>query len=480
MEWKMRFFSFLVCFSFILCFTRTACVCATPDKLFLASRGQEFYIIYHWLRQTCPNWDKSEDEALGALALQDEQPITAFQRLEASVFPQSQLLQEAGFTNFVTGQNVYEVIRFCDMCMTDVLPENLEHLTVDHRIWVPFRVTEIVNAETELIITERAYAGKLWDLTEHLKALQSFADAASMEIAALEWQQRMRELEALTAFHLRQSILMEEMLEKHFVNFAFALTSSDIFQLYNQHLTSRFDVQVITPKTPFTKHLFGMVSPFLHGMTLTSYSLLPMQRLCKYPLLLKSIKKEESSIASERIENMLGRLNEHRAVADLHANVLDWKGLQPQQFGPLLFRVDDVCIQISTQKNWSKRIMHLHKNVLLFYKKKSLPQIIDTTTSVTPRASAPNVDDGLVNSALLNVMTSASHYALVGRLSLYSIVSLTFVTDNTLEIKSRSLDDPRLPLSQLFLRMQTESCAAKLFDLIQFHRQHRIQDSNVQ
>ncbi|ORX75204.1 hypothetical protein BCR32DRAFT_272045 [Anaeromyces robustus] len=120
-----------------------------------------------------------------------------------------------------------------------------------------------------------------------------------------------------------------------------------------------------------------------------SYLIRPVQRICKYPLLLERLykhdKKENHPYAEELLEGLeaikrvVNRTNETKRkvenknkVEELNLSVEDWKGLQTNQFGELLLTEQfDVSTMNSSEKTLD---FYLFERILLSFKEGGKPR----------------------------------------------------------------------------------------------------------
>jgi len=124
-------------------------------------------------------------------------------------------------------------------------------------------------------------------------------------------------------------------------------------------------------------------TPVSQNNQIPSYLIRPVQRLCKYPLLLERLykhdKKEDHPYAEElkegleAIKRVVNRTNEtkrrdenSKKVIDLNLSVENWKGLQIDQFGELLLTEQ---FDVSTSDGAEKILdFYLFERILLSFK----------------------------------------------------------------------------------------------------------------
>jgi len=120
-----------------------------------------------------------------------------------------------------------------------------------------------------------------------------------------------------------------------------------------------------------------------------SYLIRPVQRICKYPLLLERLykhdKKENHPYAEELLEGLeaikrvVNKTNENKRieenklkVVELNLSVEDWKGLQTDQFGRLLLTEQ---FDVSTMNGSEKTLdFYLFERILLSFKEGGKPK----------------------------------------------------------------------------------------------------------
>lgn len=457
----------------LFCFAKL--VYAIEKDFFLHSRAYEFFIVYHYLREACPQWSRGEADAVAHLT----DTVTAYQRLKLNLLieprrvlldeitrtglnlallqPQTQKYQEYQLTDF---------IETCDLIMEFCASYELN--TIDPKIARPFQILSITDAMTELVMTERAYAARLWCFEQHLASLTEFHP----ELHGL-LHLRIEELNALKTFHTEQSILMEERMYHCLDDFVRLLTQTDglVFQMYDRFLQSRLDVLVATNKGP---HALYLASPFIRD-ALPELAIAPMQRLCKYPLLTATIAKQLShDTLSPLLHGMIDTINNRRAASDVHANVVHWKNIDPTLVGTIIKRYTaDVCVNTDHQAtSWRPRIIHVYEHAIIFYKKKeeyviashALPAS-SMTSEHSIKTITPQADDLILQQT----------YKIIGQLTFSSIVSTTMTN---LHLSVTWIDTTRQHFV-VHIRLHPVSVLVELSDLIRSRSQYNTQERNV-
>lgn len=452
---------------------RLSSVCAVQKDTFLTSRSYGLYIVYHYMRQLCPRWSRLEHEALSSSSA----TYTAFERLKFNLFsvPNEILIHDLNqaitdpAVAFTPSTDLTFFIEQCDDLIAYFVREHEHHVFhpshLDDRILRPYQILGITNAMSELVLTERAYAAKLWCLQQHIHCLSTLHSDLFHLL-----HNRVNDLRQIIDFHIEQSILLEERGEEHMTAFVSGLTTSTVFLSYDRLLQSRLDVVVSSHDGPASLYL---ASPFLHD-DFADYIIAPMQRLCKYPLLTTGITHDDRENNTAQLNTMIRRLNDRRAVADVHANVVTWPpDLHPRSFGGIIKRYSaelSIAETITRHTVWRNCLIHVHENVLIFYKKMDTYRPSTVATPATSMTSEHSIRTVVCRETL----ELHSSYKIIGQLSYLNIVTVTHQTQGRLLTLMW-----RGHIDQVYIRMDGVMLE-ELFDLIQSRLPRKIPVHNAQ
>lgn len=179
---------------------------------------------------------------------------------------------------------------------------------------------------------------------------------------------------------------------------------------------------------------------------LQSFLLKPVQRLCKYPLLLKSLLKNtdqsspnynELAKALEISKTIANDINENQRRVEnveflkkLYDKVVDWKGYNVNSFGELLF-FDKVIVKDNSKTSEERDFqVYLFENIIIFFKE-IYPQQKKSSSLALKKKSQLN---------LLN-QNEVIGLELKGRISIANIYSITAVNTRLLNISWSGLKD---------------------------------------
>lgn len=459
------YFSFFSVFTVLLTvflIQRVNEVQAIQKDFFLKSRSFAFYIVYHRLRQICTEWNEQESKVLSMMPFRT---YTAFERLHANFLPTPnvQLLQaikNLGIDTYILEHkqddtNLVNMIEFCDSMMASLNEQdNGASFAADIHIERPFQVLSISDGMTELIITERAYTAKLWSLNQHFSSLMTL----HVELEATLYP-RVHELRSLMDFHLEQSIYLEEKLADHLNTFIQQIIANPVLHYYTKFIASRLDVLLSSSDGPEALYF---ASPFLNE-NVADLTISPMQRICKYPLLLRAIYRDEKeSDMIHGLQRMINIINDYRAVADVHSAVSDWKNIEPLSLGSILLRTAArICIFPDPQNvekcKWQHRILHVHDMAMIFFKKKDEYRVPSFTLPATSMSSEHSI-----KTITQMPMIAYATYKIIGQLTFSSIMRIKHD-----RVRHCIIIIWNGQPGTVFIQLQEMEAMARLFDLIQ-------------
>ncbi|AET39831.1 Rho family guanine nucleotide exchange factor CDC24 Ecym_5031 [Eremothecium cymbalariae DBVPG len=188
-------------------------------------------------------------------------------------------------------------------------------------------------------------------------------------------------------------------------------------------------------------------------MELQSFLLKPVQRLCRYPLLLKDLLKlsvkskadvniKELQTALEISKSIARSINEnqrrtenHEVVKKLYDRVLNWKGYRIAKFGELLY-FDKVNISTNNSNEPEKEFeVYLFEKIIILFsevvqKKSSTRSLKIKTNSVSSSTHVPGVNSSSNSIAL----TGDSKLDLRGRIMIVNLIELLPIDNHSLNI----------------------------------------------
>lgn len=192
-------------------------------------------------------------------------------------------------------------------------------------------------------------------------------------------------LNALVDFQRRFLIQLEEIAERAPQEQRFGslfIQNEEAFKVYEPYCANYYSAQdLVVQETPRLQKLADILNPTYQ---LPSMLIKPVQRICKYPLLLNELVKstdkdwpyyQEAQLALEAIKRVTEKVNEtqrqhenSKAVQDLKKRLEDWKDLTWDVYGNLLLQ-DKLTSSTSPGDN-NERELHvfLFDKVLLLCK----------------------------------------------------------------------------------------------------------------
>ncbi|KAK9248303.1 hypothetical protein V1506DRAFT_529559 [Lipomyces tetrasporus] len=204
---------------------------------------------------------------------------------------------------------------------------------------------------------------------------------------------------------------------------AFFLGMESAFSVYETYASQQKQASDIAiqeaPKLSTLKH---MIEPTYE---LPSLLIKPIQRICKYPLLLKELLKytpEEDEYYSELLEgfhamkrvasrvNETQRQTENKQVAmSLCARIDDWKGHKIEHFGDLLYDGLFRCVEDDKEYHY-----YLFESILLFCKEDTAPSALQvggrsaSNGSSNSNSGSNGLGSGMSTSSLSTITSATS------------------------------------------------------------------------
>lgn len=208
-------------------------------------------------------------------------------------------------------------------------------------------------------------------------------------------------------------------------------------------------------------------------LELQSFLIKPVQRLCKYPLLLRELVKytdpntsnnyNELNLALEISKKIANDINENQrrvenveVLKKLYDKVVDWKGYNVNSFGELLF-FDKIVVKDNSKSSEEREFqVYLFENIIIFFKE-LLPQQKKSSIASLKKKSQTNL--------LSNVNQEALGFELKGRISIANIYNISTVNPYLLNISWSGMKDTGSFLMKFKneeIRTNWESCIRKL------------------
>ncbi|CCH42223.1 Cell division control protein [Wickerhamomyces ciferrii] len=218
-------------------------------------------------------------------------------------------------------------------------------------------------------------------------------------------------------------------------------------------------------------------------LELQSFLIKPVQRLCKYPLLLKELIKytdssnspanqssnfAELNLALEISKKIANDINENQrrvenveVLKKLYDKVVDWKGYNVNSFGELLF-FDKVIVKDNSKTSEEREFqVYLFENIIIFFKE-ILPQQKKSSITSLKKKSQTN----LLNSNQQEILG----LELKGRISIANIYNISTINHYLLNISWSGIKDTGSFLMKFKneeIRTNWESCIRRLVSNLQ-------------
>lgn len=231
----------------------------------------------------------------------------------------------------------------------------------------------------EIIQTERKYISDLELLMEYKDELQN-SDALSSEQLHVLFPN----LSDIVDFHRRLLTGLEcninVPVKYQRIGSAFIHASNGPFKAYEPWTIGQISaIELITKESPTLRKASKLLDP---GFELQSYIIKPIQRLCKYPLLLKELIKSYSDLidsagynelllAGQAMKEVANHVNEAQRRAEnvghlqgLMERVKNWRGFNLKEQGDLLFHSVVAVKDGESEKDY---VAYLFDNIIFFF-----------------------------------------------------------------------------------------------------------------
>ncbi|KAH3679588.1 hypothetical protein WICMUC_000921 [Wickerhamomyces mucosus] len=226
-----------------------------------------------------------------------------------------------------------------------------------------------------------------------------------------------------------------------------------------------------------------------NDLELQSFLIKPVQRLCKYPLLLKELIKYTDQSSSSNYNELLTSLEISKSIANdinenqrrvenvevlkkLYDKVIDWKGYNVNSFGELLF-FDKVLVKDNSKNSEEREFqVYLFENIIIFFKEIFPPQQKKSSITSLKKKSQTNL-----------LIPEIIGLELKGRISIANIYNINTINPYQLNISWSGMKDTGSFLMKFKndeIRSNWESCIRKLIiNLQDDYNNQQIQDNNL-
>ncbi|KAI8647226.1 hypothetical protein BD408DRAFT_479346 [Parasitella parasitica] len=232
----------------------------------------------------------------------------------------------------------------------------------------------------ELLETERKYVQDMEILQNYMRELQTQKIVSADTVHYL-----FGNLNALVDFQRRFLIQLEEIAEKspeeQRIGQLF-LTAEEAFSVYEPYCANYYSAQdLVVQETPRLQKLAEIINPIYE---LPSMLIKPVQRICKYPLLLQELVKstdktwphyQETQASVDAIKRVTEKVNETQrqhenvqAVQELKKRLDDWKELTLDGYGNLMLQDKLIISTNATESNERDLHVFFFEKALLFCK----------------------------------------------------------------------------------------------------------------
>ncbi|KAK4514635.1 uncharacterized protein ATC70_002236 [Mucor velutinosus] len=232
----------------------------------------------------------------------------------------------------------------------------------------------------ELLETERKYVQDMEILQNYMRELQTQKIVSADTIHYL-----FGNLNALVDFQRRFLIQLEEIAEKspeeQRIGHLF-ITMEESFSVYEPYCANYYSAQdLVVQETPRLQKLAEILNPIYE---LPSMLIKPVQRICKYPLLLQELLKstdktwphyQETQASVDAIKRVTEKVNETQRqhenvqkVQELKKRLDDWKEIRIDGYGNLMLQDKLIISTNATESNERDLHVFFFEKALLFCK----------------------------------------------------------------------------------------------------------------
>ncbi|ONH66908.1 Cell division control protein 24 [Cyberlindnera fabianii] len=328
----------------------------------------------------------------------------------------------------------------------------------------------------ELVETERKYVNDLETLLKYKEQLLEFNIISSEDLYML-----FPNLDDIVDFQRRVLISLEinSLVESRYQRIgSIFIHAQSFFKLYEPWSIGQKAAIDFISSSPLKQQNSKLIIE--NDFELQSFLLKPVQRLCKYPLLLKELLKYTEPASpnynelllsldiSKKIANDINenqrRVENVEVLKKLFDKVVDWKGYDVHSFGELLF-FDKVVVNDNSKNSDEREFqVYLFENIIIFFKE------------LLPQQKKNSI--GLKKKSTTNLLASGEvlGYELKGRISIANIYNINSVNPHQLNISWSGIKDTGSFLMRFKneeTRTNWESCIRKLVTNLQEEYQTR-------
>lgn len=344
----------------------------------------------------------------------------------------------------------------------DLAPHIFKHVDIDDEMKFNDSKSKVLR---EIVVTERKYVSDLEVLSKYKEQLLENNIVNSDDVYRL-----FPNLDAVIDFQRRVLVSFEinSLADPKYQRVgSIFIHAQAFFKLYIPWSVGQKAVIDFITSSPLQQSNTNLIIE--NSFELQSFLLKPVQRLCKYPLLLKElIKYTDPSAANynelmtsldiaKKIANDINenqrRVENIEVLKKLYDKVVDWKGYNVQSFGELLF-YDKVSVKDNSKVSDEREFqIYLFENIIIFFKE-MLPQQKKASITALKKRSQTN----LLNQEIVGL-------ELKGRISIANIYNINSVNPHQLNISWSGMKDTGCFLMKFKndeVRSNWEQCIRKL------------------
>lgn len=322
-----------------LFFVNFCCIMYVCSHLFADSvTFYETDRLFRWLRSTCPQYNRyinkqypdTDDRNIVAILHQSLKQGHVLAELVNNANTINYNQQVSDFSNQYWQQFVRQ-FENKDLFLPQLMETSLL-LDIIYQFLLPYipqnfqsrdQIVLIRTGTDELIVTERVFVSKLLKLTHYvakishqcgnqfdvlLKMLLQLADKHQQMLLTLECPELEKNQQTRVIDFFRSILMIED--------------------IYKAWIRSRCEESSQLAPLLALQSKFPFSTDIDVTQTLSTYMLLPMQRICRYQLLLHTIAQESKdrrfTVLEQRMQRYVERMNACRRTADIHSKIKNW------------------------------------------------------------------------------------------------------------------------------------------------------------